>query len=329
MSTVTASAPGKLMLFGEHAVIYEQPCIVTAADLRMRVSVKILDTEQVVIHVPSLSEPFVTSARLLTVNSSPRAVKFVAVAVKRFWEHIGETFGVDIVTQSDFSQSYGLGSSSAVTVATIKALSQATNHDIDLEHIFKLSYETVLEVQEGIGSGFDVAAATYGGTLYFVAGGKIIRPIVIDELPLVIGYSGTKASTTEYVRKVADLRQRFPKLVDFIMDNIEFVVNDAKQALEQANYEKIGQLMNLNQGYLHALGVSTYHLDFLIHAARLNGAYGAKLSGAGGGDCMIALVSNKNRSKVEHAIQQSGVPNAKVISVRTGAEGARIEYSAH
>lgn len=326
MATVIVSAPGKLMLFGEHAVTYGHPCIVTAVDLRMQVSVTISGTEQVTVHVPSLSEPFVESVTgLLAANLLPREVRFVAVAIRKFWEHIGETFGVSIATQSEFAQSYGLGSSSAVTVATIKALSEATNYGLDLRRIFKLSYETVLEIQEGAASGFDVAAATYGGTLYFVTGGKVIMPIAVDGLPLVVGYSGVKADTTEYIRKVADRYQRFPKLVNFTMDNIGSIVKDAKLALEQGDYEKLGQLMNSNQDYLHSLSVSTYELDFLISAARLHGAYGAKLSGAGGGDCMIALASSENRLKVEDAIEQSGIPGAKVIQLRTGSEGVRIE----
>lgn len=327
MEIVTASAPGKLMLFGEHAVVYDRPCIVTAVDSRVRVSVKIPAIDEVTICVPTQTLPYVTDvSELLAPELLPSHIKFVAIAIKKFWGYIGETFGVHVITQSEFTESYGLGSSSAVTVATIKALSQATDRDISVEDIFKLGYETVLEAQEGAASGFDVAAAVCGGTLYFVTGGKVVTPITtIDELPLVIGYSGVKANTAEYVRKVADRRQRYPKIVDLTMDNIESVVKDAKPALEQGDYEKLGQLMNLNQGYLHALGVSTYELDFLIHAARLNGAYGAKLSGAGAGDCMIALVSSENRPKVEDAIEQSGIAGARVIRVRTGVGGVRIE----
>jgi mevalonate kinase len=329
VSPATASAPGKLMLFGEHAVVYGHPCIVTAVDLRMQVSATICSTKQVSIQVSILSEPFVaTIEEFLVLESLPREIQFVASAVKRFWQYTNETFGVDITTRSQFSHSYGLGSSSAVTVATIKALAHAVQAEIDLDQVFRLSYEAVLDVQQGIGSGFDVAAATYGGTLYYVTGGKIIRPIPVEDLPMIVGYSGVKASTREYVRKVADLRQSFPELVDFIMGSIEVVVNDAEQAFLQYDYQKVGQLMNFNQGFLHALGVSTYELDYLIAAARLNGAYGAKLSGAGGGDCIIALVSNDARKKVEDAIQQSrqhDVPNAEVIPVRTGDEGVRID----
>lgn len=328
MPSVTASAPSKVMLLGDHAVVYGYPCIVTAADLRMQVSVRLLSTPDVAIHAPGLAQPFTTTPeQLVSAQSLPREVEFVACALTTFWKSNGTTFGVELVTRSQFSQSYGLGSSSAVTVATIKALSEAAGYAADRDRIFRLSYETVLKVQGGIGSGFDVAAATYGGTLYFVTGGKVIHPMAQQVLPLVIGYSGVKARTTVYVRKVAQFRRRFPEFVRFVMEGIGETVDRARPSLEQGNYELFGQYMNLNQGYLHALDVSTPELDALISAARVNGAYGAKLSGAGGGDCMVALVGEGSRAKVEAAIRDSGIPGAEILAVRTGAEGVRLETS--
>jgi mevalonate kinase len=290
------------------------------------VSASLLDTHDVAIHAAGLAQPFAaTTEQLISSQALPQEVEFVACALRTFWKSYGATFGVEIVTRSQFSQSYGLGSSSAVTVATMKALAEAVGAATDRDRLFRLSYETVLEVQKGIGSGFDVAAATYGGTLYFVTGGKVIHPLAEPVLPLVIGYSGVKARTTAYVRKVARLRQRFPQFVESIMERIGKVVDDAKLSLEEGNYELFGQYMNLNQGYLHALDVSTPELDSLISAARQNGAYGAKLSGAGGGDCMIALVGEESRAKVEMAIRGSGIPGAEVLAVRTAADGVRVE----
>jgi len=326
MSTVTASAPGKLILFGEHAVVYDKPCIVTAVDLRIMVSVTLTNIDYIRIKTPLQSEPFAISLDSLDRKDIlPQEVRFVLIALKKFQKYLGTPFGVSITTKSEFSNSYGLGSSSAVTVATLKALSNITGCKADLPMIFKMSYNTVLEAQEGIGSGADIAAAAYGGTLYYAAGGKVIESITNQKLPLVIGYSGKKASTTEYARKVKRLRNQFPELFNFILHGIENIVNDAKEALKHGDYEKAGRLMNFNQEYLHAIGVSNYELDFLISAAKLNGAYGAKLSGAGGGDCMIALASEENQTRVENAILQSGIPNAELLLIQSSAEGVRIE----
>jgi mevalonate kinase len=343
MMSVSASAPGKLILLGEHAVVYGHPCIVTAVDLRIRASARMSREDQVIIRVPGLSEPFATNIEgMLRASRFPSAVRFVALAVRRLWEHIGRTFGVEIATcgqvlihnnygenqnlsKSEFTASYGLGSSSAVTVATIKALARIAGQDMDADSIFRLGREVVLAAQEGFSSGFDVAAATYGGTLYYVTGGKVIEPIAVNELPLVVGYTGIKADTTECIKRVASRQQRFPLLVNTIMESIAPLVNEAKVALGRGDLPEVGHLMNLNQGWLQALNVSAHELDSLIHAARCAGAYGAKLSGAGGGDCMIALVDGDSRPKVERAIEDSGIPGARVIQIRTGAEGVRID----
>lgn len=326
MSIVSASAPGKLMLLGEHAVVYGHPCIVTAVDLRIRAKVNVSKTGHVSINSMNLHRPYIVSiSELRNASVVPKEVRFVAIAIKRFWEYVGEYFGVEVTTQSEFTESFGLGSSSAVTVATIKALSKATGYDMDESRIFSLGYETVLEAQEGVGSGFDIAAASFGGTLYYVTGGKVITPMTVDNLPLVVGYSGNKADTTNYVKIVASRRQQFPTLVDTVMESIGTIVKRAKLVLKRGDYSKLGQLMNLNQGWLQALGVSTNELDYLINISRLSGAYGSKLSGAGGGDCMVALINEENRVAVEGGINYSNIPGAKVIRLRTNAEGVRIE----
>jgi mevalonate kinase len=212
-----------------------------------------------------------------------------------------------------------------VTVATLRALAEVAGEAIGPGDLFKLGYEVALAAQEGLSSGFDVAAAIYGGTLYYVTGGRVLEPLGVGELPLVVGYTGIKADTTEYIKRVAQRRQRFPLLVNTILESIAALVDEAKGALGRGDLPEVGRLMNLNQGWLQALGVSTDELDRLIHAARLAGAYGAKLSGAGGGDCMIALVDEGRRLDVERAIEGAGIPGARVLRVRTGAEGVRIE----
>lgn len=316
------------MLYGEHAVIYDRPCIVTAVDLRIQATVTLSETDQVVIQVPDQLEPFRGSIRAVEAAASfPRPVRFVAVALQQFWRYTGQRFGVGITTHNQFTESYGLGSSSAVTIATLKALAGVINYKLDDDRLFKLGYETVRQVQAGLASGFDLAAAIYGGTLYFVTGGKKIEPLAVESLPLVICYTGAKAQTTEYVRRVKDLYQALPHLTESIMDNIARLVDQARPLLEAGDFEGAGRLMNINQGLLYALGVSVPPLNLFIDLAVLNGAYGTKLSGAGGGDCIIALTEplyhTRLRVKLEKAIQY--IPGAEILPLETGAPGVRIE----
>ncbi len=323
--TVTASAPAKLMLYGEHAVVYGAPCIVTAADLRVRASVTLRDDDRVIIRAPLLPEPFAARADdILRGADAPPGARFVVAALRACWR-TATPCGLELRTQADFSHSYGLGSSSAVTVATVRALSAATGRALDARQLFRLSYDAVLEAQEGIGSGYDVAAAVFGGTLYYVTPGDVIEPLPLGELPLVIGYSGVKASTTEWVQRAAGLRERHPALVQHIWRLMQELVDEARAALARRDWPACGRLMDINHGLLSAIGVSTARLDALIHAARAAGAHGAKLSGAGGGDCMIALADEGRHAAVAAALDGSGLPGACVVAVRTGAEGARIE----
>ena len=307
------------MLFGEHAVIYDRPCIVTAVDQRIRVAAEMTDTKYFKIEAPDVGVAEYSEEIGSSVTSEvPQGVRFTATAVRNFYQLHRERAGVTIRTRSDFSSEFGFGSSSAVTTAALKALSDLFETGISNEELFKLSYKTVLDVQ-GVGSGFDLAAAIWGGTVYFRSGGSEITPLDARDLPLIVGFTGIKADTSTLVRQVADLHVRYPDLTDRIFDTMSGIVEEARDALEDLDVQRLGELMDMNQGLLDSLHVSSLELAKLVFAARLAGASGAKLSGAGGGDCMIALSPAQNKTRVEEAIEDAG---GKVLRVRTGAPGA-------
>ncbi|OGH29795.1 MAG: mevalonate kinase [Candidatus Levybacteria bacterium RIFCSPLOWO2_01_FULL_37_26] len=317
------SAPGKLMLLGEHAVVYNHPCIVTAVDQRMYVNVEVLDEPVFEFYAPdvqvvSYKKPLSEIGK----GDIPKGARFVEIAVKEILHFVqNDNIGLKVTTKSEFSSQFGFGSSSASTVCTIKAVSEILGLNLTNKEIFDLSYKTVLDIQ-GKGSGFDIAAAVYGGTIYFVTGGKIIEPLDVKKLPLVVGYSGIKADTVTLVNQVKkSFANRQDKLTE-IYNNIGVLVYKAKDALINMDWQKLGKLMNKNQDLLRELGVSIKKLDNMIKLAIQAGAYGAKLSGAGGGDCMIALHSVQGKLSVQEAIKKAG---GDVINVKTNAEGVRIE----
>jgi mevalonate kinase len=226
-----------------------------------------------------------------------------------------------ITTKSEFSSQFGFGSSSASTVCVIKALAGLSGKKFSDKQIFDLAYQTVLDIQ-GKGSGFDVAAAVYGGTLYFITGGKVIKPLKINGLPLIVGYSGIKADTVDLMNQVKEKAKKYPEIVENIYTDISVLVDLAEKKIVQKDWQSTGELMNINQGLLESLGVSSSKLSAMIYAARDAGAYGVKLSGAGGGDCIIALAPTGKKKYVEKAI---GAVGGKAIHVRTNAEGVRLE----
>lgn len=276
---MTTSAPGKLMLFGEHAVVYGYPCIVTAVSERLYVS-----------------------------EGAPTGdTRFLDAAIEQWGKK-----DIRLMAKSSFSGKYGFGSSSAVTVAALKMLRpQATN-----EEVFKKAFEIVQKVQK-VGSGFDVAAATYGGMLYYVKN-KTIEPLTVSSMPLIVAYTGVKSNTVDMVNAVSHKREQYKEKVERIFQAITKIVNEAKVKLQEGDWERVGRLMDFNHEYLRDLGVSSEKLETLISVAKQAGAYGAKLSGAGGGDCMIAV----GPPEVAKALEKAG---GTVVHVTPGETGVRIE----
>lgn len=319
---VEVSAPGKLMLFGEHAVMYGYPCIVTAVDQRMSLVAVPIKERKLRLDAPEVGimgyEKDLDSLGII--GNGPKGVRFVETAVKLFQEEFGLPFGIAIKTKSEFKIS-GLGSSSAAAVCTIEALSELLDKKLTKKELFDLSYKTVLEIQK-TGSGFDMAAVIFGGTLFYLFGGKKIEPLKAEDLPLVVGHSGIKAETPVMVKMVEGKYQKNKKIMDEIFALMGKITQKARDSLEKGDFQKLGELANFNQGLLEAIGVSSDRLARLIFAAREAGAYGAKLSGAGGGDCMIAFVKEEKRKAVGLAIKKVG---GKVIKVKPNAEGVRIE----
>ena len=326
MKSITVSAPGKLMLFGEHAVVYNKPSIVTAVNQRISIIAKLREEPVFKLNAPDID--INNYSKLMThlgEGEIPKGAKFVEFATRNFFKKYASVIpahaGIQLETSAGFKHTFGFGSSSATAVCTTKALAEIFKPDLKEKEIFDLAYQTVLDVQ-GLGSGFDLAAAIYGGTLYFLTGGKKIEPLNLKSLPLIVGYTGVKADTATIVKEVKARFENKQDELTKIYDDIEKIVEEAKIAFKENDLKKLGELMNENQTYLEKLGISTNKLSSMINASRNAGAYGAKLSGAGGGDCMIALAPDNKRTQVETAITNAG---GKVLKVEVNAKGASLE----
>ena len=309
------------MLFGEYSVVYDRHCLVTAVDARMNLTIEKREDEMVCLTAPDLEiENFCLPFSELG-KPQQKKVSFILVSVKRFLEKYGLKSGLDITTKSPELGKMGLGSSSAVVVCTIKGLSELFGIEMTKKEMFDLSYRVVLDVQ-GLGSGFDLAAAIYGGVLYFFTGGKEIEEIDVKNLPLIVGWTGIKADTPTIVREVKKVMEREPEKIERIFNSIEELVQRARKEIEEKNWPAVGRLMNENQGLLRELNVSSPELENLISASLKAGAFGAKLSGAGGGDCMIAIAPEEKMDSIRSAIEEAG---GKAVNVGVPGQGARIE----
>jgi len=323
---VTASAPAKVILFGEHFVVYGEPAIVMAIDKRAYAKVELRQDKRLYLRSVNLNLAgcFETGFFKVEQGGTKEArLKFepLKLVVEKVQEIYGENTGLDIEVNSTVPIAAGLGSSAAVAAAVTAAVGALLKVKMSKEAVFRISYEAE-KIVHGAQSEVDPAVSTFGGTLLFQMDTGF-RPLDVKaDVPLVVGYTGVGKSTRVQVAKVRDIRNKYSRVIDHIMKAAREIVLRAIDALKDGDLETLGDLMNINHALLCGLGVSDESLEWLINAARKAGALGAKLTGAGGGGCMIALAEDERLKQVLEAIQRAG--GSPFIARKTD-EGVRIE----
>ncbi|WP_225333855.1 mevalonate kinase [Halomicrobium urmianum] len=292
---VTASAPGKVYLFGEHAVVYGEPAVPCAVERRAEVTVE-KRTEGLRVHAEDLTLDGFTvefgNGDHPDVDAPESMVEagmgYVSEAVAQARDAAGvEDVGFEVSIESAIPLGAGLGSSAAVTVAAIEAAARELGAELAPEEIAERAYRVEHEVQDGQASRADTFCSAMGGAVR-VEGDDCRTIDGVDDLPFLIGYDGGAGDTGELVAGVRDLREEYGFAADTV-SAIGDLVREGESALVDGDLERLGQLMDVNHGLLSALGVSARSLDAMVWAAREAGAHGAKLTGAGGGGCIVAL----------------------------------------
>ena len=329
---VLASAPGKICLYGEHAVVYKKPAIVASIDKRVYVTCETRNDDRVTIRAVNLEVPGIT----ITYDRNGEvifetdygvvlsATSYIREAITVTSEYLGVFKGVDLKIESTMPVGAGLGTSAAVSVASIAAYSKALGFDLSRDEIAKLAWETEKKVQ-GLASPMDTSISTFGGIIYLKYGdnGFQIENLDINvELPIVVGYTKRLYKTKDMVAKVKMYKDKYPDLINPIIETIGRLVDEAKIALIEGDLIRAGELMNINHGLLDALGVSTKELNDMVYAARAFGAYGSKLSGAGGGGVVIALA---RRESIPDIITAFKMLNTIPIETTITAKGVDIK----
>jgi len=319
---VFASAPGKITLFGEHAVVYGEPAITYTIDKRVHVHLKVGGDSTIKIEARGLQ---VGGAKLVIsgekieaevdAQSLMESLSYVHKALEIASEYCGESKGVEILVESELPVGAGLGTSAAVSAATIAAFCKAMEKELSLEELARLAHRVEIEVQ-GSASPMDTMTVTYGGLLYIKPAERSFERLEWGSLPVVVGFTPRESNTGKLVAGVRRLVEREEDLIMEIIRTIGRLVDRAREALEEENLERVGSLMNVNHGLLEALGVSTVKLNEMVYAARAAGALGAKLTGAGGGGCMVALCPGKEEEVKASLRAVGGIPLECTFSSR-------------
>jgi mevalonate kinase len=323
---VVASAPAKIILFGEHFVVYGEPAIVIAIDRRASVKIQNRDDGKLRFHSTTLKYAGHFEKDVFKIEQGDERearIKFEPVkhAVESVLEKRGERVGLDIEIDSSIPIGAGLGSSAAVVAASTAAAGALLNVKLSKEDIFRITLETE-RIVHGNPSGIDPAVSAFGGAILFQmdTGFKPLDANV--DAPLVVGDTGVERSTRVQVEKFRLTLEKYPRIIENMMRAEREVVLRAVDAFKENDLETLGNLMNINQSLLCGVGVSDESLDRLANAARKAGALGAKMTGAGGGGCIIALSREEKLQSVLEAIQTAG---GRSFMARKTDEGVRID----
>jgi len=310
MATIHASAPGKVIISGEHSVVYGYPALVTSVDLYANVKVS---------NSISKSEFYPISAKDILKRTLQNYEMLTGVKLPQ----------LKLNLISDIPQGCGMGSSAAVSVASVAAFSSLQNKGkLNKNIISKVSYESE-KYYHGNPSGVDIAISMNGGILWYRKESENLKLLskinVVNKLDnLVLINSGqAKESTSEMVRSVATLYSRFPEKIDAIFKNIEKVTRGLLKYVTQNESIPLSELLKDNQRLLEILNlVSPATTEIVKEIEKIGGA--AKISGAGGkkGKSGILLAYHPDKEKL---LAYTKKKNLDVIDVRMGVRGVKIE----
>jgi mevalonate kinase len=304
---------GKVILFGEHFVVHGVPGIVSAIDSATDAEVTKTGTSLAIKDERKAAKGYAEEKRLQQIESIERALKTMGLDPK---------LPLNIWLGGSLPGFSGLGASAASSVAIARAISEELNLKLSDEKINQIAYEAE-KAYAGNPSGIDNTAATYGGLMWFkknTAGGpdSVERLRIRNPVEIIIGSTGKVANTKAMVEGVAERKKKNPEKYGAIFKQAESLSHAGRNALENYDLKKVGELMNENHRLLQEIEVSSRELDLLVDIARKEGAFGAKLTGGGGGGCMMALTPGRElQEKVAAAIEEEGF---EVLRTKIGVE---------
>ncbi|MGH8282377.1 MAG: hydroxymethylglutaryl-CoA reductase, degradative [Gammaproteobacteria bacterium] len=294
-----ATGYGKAILLGEHAVVYGRHAIAVPVPLRIRARAEDSDSGTHLI-IPRWG----VEQRLQPGVEHPGSLLQSLTLILQKLKLADRALRIQVYP--DVPRAMGLGGSAALAVAVIRALDRHCGLELKDAEICQLAYECE-QVAHGTPSGIDNTVATYGQPLLFCRGEPpLIRPLKFRQpLPMVLGLSGVESLTAKTVERVRQAWKRNKALYERIFDEIDTLTLQGLKAIEAYDLVQFGELMNICQGQLNALQVSSWEIEEMVQIARGNGAVGAKLTGGGGGGSMIAMCP-EDGARVVQALQDAG-----------------------
>jgi len=311
MSSIVASAPTKVIITGEHAVVYDYPAVACAVSKRIYVKISPCNEGQIVFseglnlkadiskEVPSEFEPIKRIVDILNVRTP---------------------FKCEII--SDVPPACGLGTSAAVAVAFTKALSTFIGIELDNTRISSIAYEAE-KITHGKPSGIDNTLATFGGAILYRKSVGFRRKDV-PNIKFIVVDSGQKRRTRDAVFHVKKLLESNREFVTKIFERISEISKTVWNILDSPDFQKMGELLNENHELLKMLGLSTDKIEMIVKIAKDMNCYAAKITGAGMGGMVLVLPPQDNRgiNKILASYRKNGF---YCFELTLTNDGVRIE----
>ncbi len=319
MPAISASAPGKIILFGEHAVVYGQPAIAAPVS-KLRAQAVVTPN----LHTPAgrirIQAPDIGLEAILDELPADHPLALTIRLVMAELD-IENPPAFNLRVSSSIPVAAGMGSGAAVAVAMIRASAAFLGRRLSTERISALAYE-VEKLHHGTPSGIDNSVVSYEKPIYYQRGQTIQVLQVNKPFSMVIADTGIPSPTAQAVGDVRQAWKGLPERYEAWFNRIGEISRMARLLIEAGEPQKLGSLMDENHAFLQQVGVSSPELDHLVKVARQSGALGAKLSGGGRGGNMIALVSPELGQAVAQALREQGAIQTILTEIRQAQEDA-------
>lgn len=301
-----ATAPAKIILFGEHAVVYGRPAIAVPVT-KLTATVEIITEPELSPGTIQIEAPDIDLKSNLADLPGDYPLN---VAIQAFKGHSGikQIPPCFIKISSSIPVASGMGSGAAVSVALFRSLAAYFDMPLSKQEISELTFE-VEKIHHGLPSGIDNTVIAFGMPVYFVKGQPPQTIDVGKPMNIIIGDTGIASSTAVTVGDVRKAWLADNTALDAVFDAIGEITRSARRAIAEGQIQILGGLMNENHALLRKLDVSSPELDNLVEAARQAGTLGAKLSGGGRGGNMIALTEDDRIEQVSQVLREAGARN--------------------
>ena len=320
MKKVKVKAPGKTILFGEHAVVYGYPAIAMAISVNSECIITETDHQKVSIRLKDYDATYEGDNLSTLTSKVPSKNSQILTCLELFEDQYEIEFrNVEISLSSKLFPSAGLGSSASIAVSLAQAINSFYELELSKAEINEFAYAQE-KIVHGSPSGIDNNICTYGNAIYFQEGNFDFIGVP-EDLILLVSYTDIEHNTKEAINRIKHLKEEQPEKTEEYLERIGVITEKAKKELDNGNIQKIGDLMNRNNKYLTKLRVSNQAIEEIVKISREHGAWGAKLTGAGLGGCVISLGERTILKEIQSILTQKGF---KSFIANNDTEGVKI-----